>query len=302
MSTLAILLLVVSAFTHAGWNFWGKRDRPSAAFFLAANTWGAVWFAPSLIVFAGAFFHAPGELWLLLAATGAFQAIYLGALAGAYRAGDMSVAYPLARSSPIIIVAASTVLLGRGEQISGVCAGGIVLVVAGCFLVPMRQFREFRPGSYVNAACLLALLAAAGTAGYTLVDDEALRRLRTAPEWPLANTATAIFYLSLEGFLTSLGLLGFVAATDHGRKELREVVTYRMKGAAIMGAGIYGTYALVLMSMAYVANVSYVAAFRQLSIPLGAVLGIVLLREPPYAPKLLGVGVMFVGLALVALG
>ena len=37
---------------------------------------------------------------------------------------------------------------------------------------------------------------------------------------------------------------------------------------------ITGAYGLVLAAMAYVPNVSYVAAFRQMSIPLGAILGV----------------------------
>jgi uncharacterized membrane protein len=44
-----------------------------------------------------------------------------------------------------------------------------------------------------------------------------------------------------------------------------------------------------------------VAAFRQLSIPLGAVLGMVLLKEPHYLPKLIGVAIVFLGLILVGI-
>ena len=54
--------------------------------------------------------------------------------------------------------------------------------------------------------------------------------------------------------------------------------------------------------MGHVTNVSYVVAFRQLSIPLGAVLGVLVLGEPGYRPKLAGVALMFGGLILVALG
>ena len=68
------------------------------------------------------------------------------------------------------------------------------------------------------------------------------------------------------------------------------------------GIGIYLTYGLVLVSMNYVTNVSYVAAFRQLSIPLGALLGIALLKEPRYPPKIIGVVIVFLGLVLVSTG
>ncbi len=58
----------------------------------------------------------------------------------------------------------------------------------------------------------------------------------------------------------------------------------------------------VAISLAFVDNVSYVVGFRQLSIPLGATLGVLVLKEAPHAPKIAGVAIMFVGLILVALG
>ena len=72
--------------------------------------------------------------------------------------------------------------------------------------------------------------------------------------------------------------------------------------AAITGIGIYLTYGLVLASMNFVTNVSYVAAFRQLSIPLGAIFGMALLREPCYSTKMFGVTTIIIGLALVKMG
>ncbi len=70
------------------------------------------------------------------------------------------------------------------------------------------------------------------------------------------------------------------------------------RSAALTGIGIYVTYGLVLASMNFVSNVSYVAAFRQLSIPIGALLGMAFLKEPPYRPKIIGLAVIFAGLVL----
>ena len=66
--------------------------------------------------------------------------------------------------------------------------------------------------------------------------------------------------------------------------------------------GIYAAYTLVLVAMAFVSNVSYVVAFRQVSVLLGVIAGVLVLRDPPYAPKLVGVPIMFAGLLLVGLG
>ena len=66
--------------------------------------------------------------------------------------------------------------------------------------------------------------------------------------------------------------------------------------------GIYLTYTLVLISMAWAKNVSYVVGFRQLSIPIGVIMGVVLLGEPLYRPKALGVLIIMVGLVLIGVG
>ncbi len=70
--------------------------------------------------------------------------------------------------------------------------------------------------------------------------------------------------------------------------------------AARTGLLISATYALILLAMAYVRNVSYLLAFRQLSIPIGAALGMLAGKETVSYPKLVGIGVVVVGLVLIA--
>ena len=53
--------------------------------------------------------------------------------------------------------------------------------------------------------------------------------------------------------------------------------------------------------MGFVTNVSFVQAFRQLSLPLGVFAGIVFLKESPAKPKLLGVALIVLGLILTVL-
>ncbi len=84
--------------------------------------------------------------------------------------------------------------------------------------------------------------------------------------------------------------------------QLRSIAHLHWGRAALTGAGIFGAYVLVLLAMSLVSNVSYVVAFRQLSIPLGAVLGVLVLKEPRYPTKFVGVAIMFVGLVLVGTG
>jgi drug/metabolite transporter (DMT)-like permease len=148
----------------------------------------------------------------------------------------------------------------------------------------------------------LAVLAAVGIAGYTVTDDAALRTLREMPGRPWEPVDATLVYMVLEGISCSIWQFLIVASDSRERRILIEVLHDFKRAAAITGIGIYLTYGLVLASMNYVSNVSYVAAFRQLSIPLGALFGMGLLKEPRYVPKVIAVVIIFLGLTLVGVG
>lgn len=301
MTPTAILLITLSAFAHAFWNLLGKRRNPSAAFFLAASLGSLVCLSPVLVWYWKVIIHIPGSVWLLLGGAGITQAIYMIGLAGAYRNGDMSVAYPLARALPVILIAIVSSLLGLGKLISPQGYLGMLIVVFGCLLVPLPAFRELRLRNYLNRCCAMALLAACGTTGYTLIDSEALRILRGLPELGMGKVETAILFMVLETASIVIMLSLYVFFKRNERKELAEVLRHSWRYAAVTGLIITGTYGLVLAAMAYVSNVSYLAAFRQLSIPIGSFFGILIQKEPAPVPKLTGIAILLTGLVLVVL-
>ena len=299
MKPIAAILLFISAITHAGWNYISKKEHPTAAFYFVANTLGVICVLPILLFYGSHILLIPGSVWIFIVMSGFFLAAYMAALAGAYRAGDISIAYPLARSLPVIFVFLITFIFGKGQPLGVWTIIGIILVVAGCMILPLKALRKFRISNYKNLCCLLAVLAAVGIAGYTVTDDMALRNLREIPGKPWNPVDATLVYMVLEGISCSVWQFLIVASNSRERKILIDVLHDFKTAAAITGIGIYLTYGLVLASMNYVTNVSYVAAFRQLSIPLGALFGMVLLKEPRYTPKVIGVVIIFVGLIIV---
>jgi drug/metabolite transporter (DMT)-like permease len=299
MTITAAILLIISAFTHAGWNFISKKEHPTQAFYLVANTIGVICVLPFLVYYASLISFFPSSVWIIVVLSGFFLAAYLAALAGAYRAGDISIAYPLARSLPVIFVFIVTLVLGKGHPPGTWFTVGIILVVSGCLILPLEAFGDFYFSSYMNLCCILALIAAIGVAGYTVADDMALRYLRELPGKPMSPLEGTLVYMVLEGISCSLWQSLFVVVNRRERQVMWEVLQSYKEPAAITGIGIYLTYGIVLVSMNYVSNVSYVAAFRQLSIPIGTILGMALLKEPRYRPKIVGIAVIFIGLVLV---
>ena len=302
MQLTAIVLILISATTHATWNFIGKRNQPSSAFFLLANTIGALLLTPAILLHLDQIRQMPGQIWALLGVTSVFMGVYYASLAAAYRHGHMSIAYPLARSSPVIVVTIAGLVLGQGKDISAQCIAGILLVVGGCFMLPVARFRDWHLRDYRNWSCLFALLAAIGTAGYSMVDDRALKILRTAPELGLSAGRAALLYISLEAWGATVALVAVLLLTQKGRSSITATLREDKAQAFLTGVGIYLTYTQVLTAMGFVRNISYVVAFRQLSIPLGAALGMWLLHEPPHRPKVFGICTILAGLVMVGTG
>lgn len=302
MSLVAILLLTLSAFVHAFWNLISKRRNPPAAFFLMATIAPAVLLLPLLFFFRAGLDVIPAVVWGLLAATGTVQAIYYIFLAAAYRNGDLSLAYPLARSLPVIFVTLASAAFGRSAQIALLAYPGFALVTLGCLLLPQPDFAHLHPQHYRQRWVLFAVLAAVGVAAYTLLDDQALRILRTLPGTPLSPLQWAFLFAELEAISISIFMTAFLLAWRRERLALQQASLAEWRSAAGVGLMIFVTYGLVLTAMAYVRDVSYVSAFRQLSIPIGAALGILVRKESAARPKLVGIALAVIGLMLVVMG
>jgi drug/metabolite transporter (DMT)-like permease len=301
MTAVAILLITISAFAHAFWNLLGKRQKPSTAFFFIASALAAVCLSPLLFIYHNVFINIPARVWLWVGLTSIFEGIYYVGLAGAYRYGDLSVAYPLARALPVISVAILTAILNLGNPLSIVGVAGVVLVAVGCLILPVRNLRHIQLDRSLVFCCLLAGLAALGTTGYTLVDNQALFDLRTGQALNLSRMEIAFFYLALTSISITMVIGIYILFSSLEREELVKTWQSGKRIAFVTGLLIVGTYGLVLAAMEYAGNVSYIAAFRQLSIPLGAILGIVVQREPAYPTKVASIGVIFAGLVLIIL-
>lgn len=300
MSLVALGLISLSALMHALWNFFGKRISPTTAFFTVAFLLSPLLMLPliwQLLQFTAGF---PAEFWWLLLGSGLCQCGYLAALARAYRCGDISVVYPLARASPLIIVAISTLLLGQAESLTLTGVAGIAAIMAGSLVLPMTHFRDLRLSNYTNQATFYALCAATATAGYSLFDDRAVKLLASLKL--LTDGEISLLYIWLQTVASGILLVLIQVWMPAQREALKVHLCRRWAVCMLTGAVMLLTYLLVLWSMQYVDNVSYVVAFRQLSIPLGVGLGIWLLSEPAHGPKLMGVLMICVGLVAVALG
>lgn len=297
MSAAALALVLVSVCMHAGWNVLGKRNAPSLALFALAYGAGGVVLFPLLLM--GPTLSAlPPPFWGWLALSGLCQMLYMGGLAWAYARGEVSVLYPIARALPVVLVPLLSIAL-LGNRVLDVWDGmGMVLVVIGALCLPLSHPDARRLSTYLTPAMGFALLAAAGTVGYSLIDKQALGLMQGAGHSGL--TAGAVFMV-LQAMMTLIWAIPLLALLPAERRRLPAL---RQQGLTMLiGTGLMMTctYGLVLMAMALTEEVSYIVALRQLSIPVGVLMGVLWLKEPASTAKGIGTLVMLAGLMVIAL-
>jgi len=299
MTITAIVLLTISAIMHVAWNLGGRISGPTPKFFRVSNLYGGLILIPATIIGFPIFHQANPTIWILIMASAFFQALYFSGLSGAYFAGHISEVYPLARSWPALLVVFVSLILGNGDAITPFAIFGILLILAGSTAIPLKSFREIKLSTYANKSCAYALLAAFGTAGYSILDDIGLRNV--ADNTDIANWKIAALWLGYESLAAVSWLYLFerinIFQAPKGTSE-----TISRPHTIVVAILMAIAYTLVLLSYTLVDNISYVAGFRQLSIPLGTLAGVILLREPGPPLKWIGVTLMFAGLVMVALG
>jgi len=300
MTLAAFLLIFASAGLHASWNLIAKKSHMNLAFYativLVDMLMGAwIWFCLPLKLSA-----LTPSFYLAAAGSAVSESCYCIGLIMAYRRMDMSAAYPMMRSLPLIFTALFTALLGVGEKLSWLTLLGMATVFAGCVIMPLYKFSDFRLSSYLDRKILFVLLAALGTTFYTICDSEALRVLtKCAPT--LSKTAISCTYYEFRHVAVFLAIGTLTLALPFSRAEVVELGWRGWSAAALAGVFAGLTYFLVLLAMNYVTNVSYVQAFRQLGLVIGMLEGIFILKERCTLTRVLGIVLIVSGLVMTVI-
>ncbi len=299
MTLIAFILVFLSVFLHVAWNFISKSMRPSLAFYMLMSGTSACIFFP-VFLFSDLRLTAlpPVFFWLLLGSVVA-EVMYVAGLAYAYRKSDISLSYPLVRALPVLMVAATTLIFGIGKSPGKTALLGMLVISVGCILMPLKKFSDFSFRTYWNKVIVFILLGALGTTGYTIADSSALALIRNVFARERALDVLAYLFLIESGLC--LGQMFFVVTLKAERAEFKRLFL-RSIYPCLAGVCASSAYALVLLAMRHVTNVSYIQAFRQMSLPLGFLAGILILKESGNLPKTVGMILIVAGLVVTYLG
>jgi drug/metabolite transporter (DMT)-like permease len=289
MTLFSLALLVLAAVLHALSNALIKLSRDKLAFTWWMLTASAIIGLP-LIFFVG----QPQPIgWLLIIVSGLIEAVYFITLTRAYSLGDLSQVYPVARgSAPLFVLLWALIFLGERPTPIGVI--GILTVVIGLYLVNLPSLADWKRPllGMRSAAARWALLTGLLISIYSSIDKVGMRYVDPLP------------YLYLFLVVAWLALSAQWLHPDRRsalRAELRvdrRKVLLSAAAVALLGGG---AYALVLAALR-LSPVSYVSPVRELSVVVGAWIGVRVLGEPGGRLRIVAALLVALGIMIIALG
>ncbi|MBI0330517.1 DMT family transporter [Burkholderia plantarii] len=276
MDYLLVALVLFSALLHAVWNAFlhVSEDRviqlgTMAIPYLAAGAAGALWLPPP----------APGA-WPYIAASALLELGYCLALLRAYRSGEFSQIYPIARgSSPLLV--ALLALPALGERPSAWGLAGIALVSLGIMSLALRRGLRLS-GESVPYAVLTGVFIAA----YSVVDGIGVR---------LAGNSLS--YICWVYLLWNLPQFALVCALRGGPRPLVASRAALWRGVAA-GTCALAAYAIVTLAYRHL-PVATVSALRETSSIFAIGIGWFAMRERPTARRLAACMMVVAGAVLI---
>ena len=291
---LSIVFVLLSAFFHALWNYYGKASRSPQLFFF----WiGIFTMGVAALAFALQLPIAPKSVWGYIAGSGVIHFFYWVCLSRAYMSGEISYVYPIARSAPGFIPFFAFLFLDERLSVQGLI--GIFLIVFSIYLLQQRAggltFKELlrylrRPDSVWAFSTLGTVIA------YSLIDKAGMAEF-------YAHSTQQHAWQPVTYFLTesviAMILYGSYIALNFPPREITDIG--RREWKQIIATGVLSMLSYMLILYVYMTeSVSYVVALRQSSVIFAVLLGAYLLKESQTKLRFAAAAVMVIGVLLIA--
>lgn len=286
VNKISFFLVVLSGLLHPLWNMILKKSDDKMTFYLNVHIIFTILCSFILFIYPIRTVTAMGWFFVILSAlTHFFYQIFL---CRTYEIGDLSLTYPIIRSSPIFVAIMGFIFLG--EVPSNEALLGIIMVIIGVNIINQRRMsiRGFiTPFRHIKRdTVLMASLTAFSSACYLVVDKKGA----------MAMEPVLFFYLffAISGFL----FLGYLLSIKKIRKSYVKDF-YRDKKRIVLVAILEFTSYILILYAFRISKVAYIIALRQISVVFSALYGIWFLKEKYGEVRFVGSLVIFAGIFLV---
>ena len=279
LATLGILLC--AAVFHSGWNLLLKQTQNKQVFLM----WAIL---SNLICFLALPFLSPipRQVWPFVLFSALVNALYYISLAWAYNISDFSLVYPIAHgAAPLLLTVWAMLFLKEIPHVFGLL--GIILIVIGLMTVgAAASWRTLSITKSSLSGIIVALFIATCISVYSIIDGTAVS---------LANPLSYAVWIF---GLSALFAAPFITLRYGTRQAVIELKECWLR-IIVVGFLIIITYGAVLFAYS-MGHISYVGSIREVSIVFGALMGWRFLGERFGLVRVIGAGLIFAGIAIIA--
>mgnify|MGYP002639376213 FL=1 len=229
--------------------------------------------------------------WLFILGTVGLHIAYFFTLGRAYKHGDLSLVYPIARGLglALIPVIGITVL---SESVSLIAGVGIASIFIGVVTIGSSASTGLKlwimPKTLLaNRSVAFAMITGIIIATYSTLDSRGVEHVEP------------IFYMFMLSLGGSLGILPIIGRT-YSKSDFRTEIRKHWKVGVAGGALQFLAYALVLSAFR-LSPVSYIGPFRELGIVFGVLMAVLILKESVTRNRAIGAITIGVGAVVVAI-
>lgn len=262
-----------------------KSGVDKESFMLLLNLTSLILFIPLFYVILPEVYF-PMQILPYLLVSAIAETVYFLGLGKAYEDGDLSVVYPVARSSPVFVTIVAAVFLG--EVITPVGLVGILTIFIGVYILHLKGLTRSdltAPLKYLTtSSSRYAIISAIGTTVYSITDKLGV------------TTVNPLLYSFWLGFFVT-GMMTVTVVYRKGVDSIRNEMKNPFR-VSIAGVLMRGGYMMVLYAMS-IAPVSYILALRQVSVVIGALMGVVILKESYGRVRIIGSIIIFFGIFIL---
>lgn len=219
--------------------------------------------------------------WFFLLGSVLCHLVYKFFLTTAYTKGDLSRVYPISRgTAPMIVLVISLLVLPDAVnilQILGILLVGLGILLMARGIISHKEERALIP---------YALMAAVGTAGYSLFDGLGAR----------ASGAVLGYVGWLFFFDASLFIIGGFAL--RGKAMMPKSKRVILQGLLAGGASV-GAYAIAVWAMT-VAPIAIITALREISVLFAVAIGILFFKEKASSEKIISAFMIVTGVIAIS--
>lgn len=257
MSPLVFAVVLGAAVLHATWNALVKHGGDPFLRLALVNLTGSAICLPFL-----AFVEPPvAGAWPWLIGSVLIHIGYCSSLCLAYRLGDLSQVYPVARGvAPPLVALLAWLTVRESPSWSGLAA--VALISGGILLIAFGKRAKGQGGQHL----LLAALCGTSIAAYTICDGLGIRAAQGTLEY-------IVWFFFLDGLPFGLGVL--LLRRRHLRAALPTILLPAVGGGALS----FLAYGLVIWAMR-TTPMAYVSGLRETSVILATIIGTRLMGEP----------------------